>query len=66
MGERWNGDEDEYDIGFPNQAGYPIWHVVPRFLRVPILHGLVDELAVTTEIKEKSKEKYVNRIFKQL
>lgn len=43
LGERWNGKEGT--LGFPNQAGYPIWHVVPNFLAVPVLHGLLDELA---------------------
>ena len=40
--ERWNGDDDE--VGFPNQAGHPIWHVIPPFLQIPILSGLLDEL----------------------
>lgn len=44
LGERWNG-EDDAALGFPNVAGYPIWHVVPEFLEIPILHGLLDELA---------------------
>jgi hypothetical protein len=43
LGERWNGEPD--GLGFPNQAGYPVWHVIPGFLAVPILHGLLDELA---------------------
>jgi hypothetical protein len=43
LGERWNG-QDGY-IGFPNVAGFPIWHVAPAFLAIPILHGLLDELA---------------------
>ena len=43
LGERWNGGEDT--LGFPNQAGYPIWHAAPPFLEVPLLHGLLDELA---------------------
>jgi len=43
LGERWNGDEGT--LGFPNQAGHPIWHVVPSFLEVPILHALLDEIA---------------------
>jgi hypothetical protein len=43
LGERWNGCDG--NIGFPNQAGHPLWHVVPHFLHVPLLHGLLDELA---------------------
>jgi hypothetical protein len=43
LGERWNvGDGN---IGFPNQAGHPLWHVVPNFLQLPVLQGLLDELA---------------------
>ena len=44
LGERWNGDEDSH-LGFPNVAGYPVWHVVPRFLEIPVLHGVLDEMA---------------------
>lgn len=44
LGERWNGTGDS-PLGFPNVAGHPVWHVVPRFLEIPILHGLLDELA---------------------
>ena len=43
LGERWNGGDGE--LGFPNQGGNPLWHVVPDFLVVPLLHGLLDELA---------------------
>lgn len=46
LGERWNGRENR--LGFPNQAGHPIWHVVPTFLARPVLHGLLDELSRTT------------------
>ena len=42
MGERWNGEEDK--LGFPNQAGNPLWHVIPDFLEIHILHSLIDEL----------------------
>jgi hypothetical protein len=41
IGERWNG---QGGIGFPSQGGNPTWHVVPDFLEVPILHGLLDEV----------------------
>src|SRR5438132_862890 len=43
LGERWNGDGDE--LGFPNASGNPIWHVVPEFLRIPVLSGVLHELA---------------------
>lgn len=43
LGERWNGGEAH--PGFPNQGGYPTFHVVPDFLAVPVLHGLLDELS---------------------
>jgi hypothetical protein len=43
LGERWNGDSDS-PVGFPNVAGYPIWHVVPTFLERFILHAILDEL----------------------
>ena len=42
LGERWNGREDA--VGFPSQGGNPLWHVVPDFLALPVLHGLLDEL----------------------
>ncbi len=42
LGERWNGDNGT--LGFPNQAGNPIWHVVPDFLAPWLLHGLLAEL----------------------
>ncbi len=45
LGERWNGDDGR--PGFPNQGGHPIWHVIPDFLRVPVLRGLRDELLST-------------------
>jgi len=44
LGERWNGD-GEHPLGFPNVAGYPVWHVVPTFLEGPILHAILEELA---------------------
>jgi len=44
LGERWNGDSN-FPLGFPNVAGHSVWHVVPRFLEIPLLHGLLDELA---------------------
>jgi|ERR1019366_4952743 hypothetical protein len=44
LGERWNGDAGS-PIGFPNVAGYPIWHVVPQFLQLHVLHGLLDALS---------------------
>ena len=43
MGERWNGQDAE--LGFPNVSGHAVWHVVPKFLQLPILHGLIEALA---------------------
>jgi hypothetical protein len=36
-------------LNVPNQAAYAvargtIWHIIPPFLEIPILHGLLDEL----------------------
>jgi hypothetical protein len=44
LGERWNGESDS-PLGFPNVSGHSVWHVVPRFLEIPVLHGLLDEVA---------------------
>jgi hypothetical protein len=44
LGERWNGRGDK--PGFPHQGGNPLWHVVPEFLAIPILHGLLDRLSI--------------------
>lgn len=41
LGERWNGPGNS--LGFPNQAGHPIWHVVPEFLVGPVLRAILDE-----------------------
>ena len=38
LGERWNGDK----YGFPHQADKPLWHVVPRYFNLPILHKVLD------------------------
>lgn len=43
LGERWNGGSG---LGFPNVSGHPVWHVIPSFLRSPVLHGILEELAV--------------------
>jgi hypothetical protein len=43
LGERWNGESGK--PGFPSQGGNPTYHVIPDFLKVPVLHGLLDELA---------------------
>ena len=32
LGELWNGQEGE--LGFPNVAVYPVWHIVPEFLEI--------------------------------
>jgi hypothetical protein len=45
LGERWNISGGNQRKGFPITRGNPAWHVVPEFLEVPILHGLLDELA---------------------
>jgi len=50
MGERWNGKNG--NLGFPNAAGYPIWHVTPPFQRMAVLHAILDQLDPK---KEKSK-----------
>lgn len=43
IGERWNGQSTV--LGFPNVSGHPVWHVVPKFLKEPVLKGLLKELA---------------------
>lgn len=43
LGERWNGGKGKK--GFPKVGRNPVWHIVPQFLQVPILRGLLDELA---------------------
>ena len=43
LGERWNGN-DTSPRGFPNTSGHPVWHVVPDFLEVPVLHAILDEV----------------------
>jgi hypothetical protein len=42
LGERWNGNSE--DQGFPSQGGNPLWHVIPPFLALPILYGLIAEI----------------------
>lgn len=44
LGERWNGEGT--DLGYPNQSGYPLWHVVPKFLAYYVLKGLLHELYI--------------------
>jgi hypothetical protein len=44
LGERWNGGSGN-PLGFPSSSGHAVWHVVPAFLELPILHGLLDELS---------------------
>jgi hypothetical protein len=43
LGMRWNGTEGE--LGYPNMAGNPVWHVVPEFLAIAILQALLSRLA---------------------
>ena len=38
LGERWNGNGSN-PLGFPTGRGYPVWHVIPRFLEIAILHA---------------------------
>ena len=59
LGERWNGHERA--LGFPNVAGYPVWHVVPEFLTIPILHGLLDELARSGQSQPPERTEYILR-----
>lgn len=61
LGIRWNGAEGE--LGFPNVVGKPIWHVVPDFLAIPILLGLLAELAGRPD---PSSTRFVQRIRRQL
>lgn len=49
LGMRWNGSES--DLGFPNQAGNPIWHVVPDFLTLSILHTILEK-AISDSTKD--------------
>jgi hypothetical protein len=43
LGERWNGKDGA--LGFPNVFGQPVWHVVPEFLWLHVLHGILTEFA---------------------
>ena len=61
LGERWNGAAGE--LGFPNQAGHPIWHVVPPFLRKAILHKILGMLAWNPPANA---QQQVNDIFGEL
>jgi hypothetical protein len=45
LGERWSGGN--VGLGFPNVSGNPVWHVIPEFLAIPVLTGLIEELAVS-------------------
>lgn len=40
LGERWNGTKNGY--GYPHQADKPLWHVVPHYFNLPILHKILD------------------------
>lgn len=44
LGERWSGEGNE--LGYPNSRGKPLWYVIPRFLAIWLLHGLLHELNV--------------------
>jgi len=56
LGERWSGGT--VGLGFPNVAGNPVWHVVPEFLAIHVLTGLIEELAVNPT--GQSKEHFEN------
>ena len=45
LGERWNGHPGHGELGFPNVFGRPVWHVVPDFLHLYVLHGVLAELS---------------------
>jgi hypothetical protein len=45
LGERWNGEWSDDSNGYPVQGENPTWYCPAAFLEVPILHGLLDELA---------------------
>ena len=59
FGERWNGSDGS--LGFPNQAGHPIWHVIPDFLVTPILRGLIEELTHAKHSKASAQNLVVTR-----
>lgn len=61
LGQRWNGRSGS--LGFPSQAGHPVWHVVPNFLVIPVLHGLLDELART---RQTGAREYAAEILREL
>src|SRR5690348_13960310 len=46
LGMRWNGPDGE--LGYPNMAGNPTWYVVPEFLAIGTLQGLLNRLAGET------------------
>ena len=62
LGERWNGGAGS--LGFPSQAGYPIYHVVPEFLTRWVLHGLMSELARRPGIA--GRDGYIDAVVKEL
>ena len=61
LGERWNGDRNS-PIGFPNVAGYSVWHVVPEFLEISMLTALLVEIARDRNLREK----YTDAVFQEL
>lgn len=52
LGTRWNGGSSS--IGFPQSRGKPMFDVVPAFLAIPVLTGLIEELRRTLEYEEDS------------
>jgi hypothetical protein len=62
LGMGWNASSNPLTL--PNMAGYAraldtIWHIVPSFLEIPILHALLDELARNSGIAINPEEKLI-------
>ena len=75
LGTRWNASSDPFNI--PKMTGYAlalddrtnrlaIWHIVPKFLEVPILHVLLDELAKNPGMATNPDEKILPEIRRRL
>ena len=55
LGIRWNGNDDEGEIGYPSLGGYPVWFVVPgKFAQMFLLD------LYTKTVKNSSCEKTLN------
>lgn len=55
VGVRWNGEPGT--VGHPSARGYPLWHVIPKFLEVPTVEAALLEL-----IKGSGPEEYIEAI----